>query len=172
MPSAPTLFPRPDLDMKFLFHRARALLRPPIKAKPNLDAAAPLVQLLSEAEPAPELFAQIEAQIDDEKVRPPLYRNGSIPIAIFMAGLVIGALSVFALQDRQKIVGRLAEESAWIPLGSVTLHGTGLRRFVRAKCRGHTHFLIAMHAHSPTDRNSEKEPLMAASEKILMECIF
>ncbi|WP_147114726.1 hypothetical protein [Tateyamaria sp. syn59] len=158
--------------MKKLLHRLRAILRPARTSRPDVDAAAPLVHLLKDAEPAPDLLARIEAQIDQpDYPRKDLKKSGVI-IAAFAAGLVAGAAVVFVAQDRQEIVARPSADASWVPLGSVTLRGAGLRGFVRAKCEGHTHFLITMHGHAPTDDHDEAVPLMGADEKILMECIF
>lgn len=126
---------------------------------------------MDEAEPAPDLFLQIEARLD----RPSLRRDGRrrwIGIAIFLLGLAVGVLCTHGALDRQEIVAQPSAQSDWVPLGSVTLHGPGLRGFVRAKCRGHTHFLITMHGHDPGATDAESVPLMGAEEKILMECIF
>ncbi len=157
--------------MKSLVHRLCAPLRPSSKVDPDVGAATPLVHLLEEAEPASDLFAKIEARLDDP-VDPPARARRWLVIGALLAGLVAGNVVTNALSDRQKIVARQSPTAVWIPLGSVTLHGSGLRDLVRAKCRGHTHFLITMHGHAPTDDRSEDTLLMGPDEKILMECIF
>lgn len=158
--------------MKKLLHRLRATLRPSRTSRPDVDAAAPLVHLLKAADPAPDLLTRIEAQIDQPDRTRKDKRKNSVIIASFAAGLVTGAAVLFVAQDRQEIVARPSTDASWVPLGSVTLRGAGLRGFVRAKCEGHTHFLITMHGHAPTDDHDEVVPLMSAGEKILMECIF
>ncbi|MEL7132233.1 MAG: hypothetical protein AAGK77_07465 [Pseudomonadota bacterium] len=158
--------------MKTLFHRLRFALRSSRNVCPDVDAAAPLTQLLEDAVPEPDLFARIEARLDGRSRRRINPHGGGPVAAVFFAGLVLGAAAMFALQDKQEIVARPTADASWVPLGSVTLRGAGLRGFVRAKCEGHTHFLITMHGHAPTDDDDEAMPLMGADEKILMECIF
>ena len=158
--------------MKKLLHRLRAVLRPSRKLRPDVDAAAPLVHLLQAAAPAPDLLARIEAQSDGPD-RPRMdMRRRAVVTAAFIAGVAAGAAAMVAAQDRQEIMARPTADASWVPLGSVTLRGAGLRGFVRAKCDGHTHFLITMYGHAPADDHAEAVPLMAPDEKILMECIF
>lgn len=156
--------------MKTLISRTCAWLRSGKCHRPDVEAAAPLVHLLDEAEPAPDLFARIEARIDRETPAPPS-RAGKVAVAAFVGGAAMGALVFYVAQDRQSIVARPTTDAAWVPLGTVTLHGSGLRAFVRAKCKGHTHFFIAMHGPADTEDGAEI-PLMGGGEKIRMECIF
>ncbi|MEM8654277.1 MAG: hypothetical protein AAGF36_05990 [Pseudomonadota bacterium] len=158
--------------MKKFLYRLRAVLRSSPKVRPDLDAVAPLVHLLKDAEPEPDLLARIEGQIDGPDRPRRDVRKAGIVIAAFAAGLVSGAAAMLAAQDRQEIVARPTADASWVPLGFVALRGAGLRGFVRAKCDGHTHFLITMHGHAPEDDHPEAVPLMAPDEKILMECIF
>lgn len=156
--------------MKILFRRAIALLRGTKTPDPKVESAAPLVCLLGEAEPAPDMFAHIEAQIDAERTpRKPAGRK--LVLMSFVVGVCAGALAVWQGQERQRIVAKPTADAAWAPLGTVTLHGSELRAFVRDRCHGHTHFLITMHGQSP-DTTPDEIPLMDHEEKILMECIF
>ena len=154
--------------------RIWARLRPTSPKPPEVDAAVPLVHLLTEADPAPDMFARIEAQIDTmERPAAPLRRR--MIVAAFVSGVCIGAMALWSVQSRQHIVARSHPSVDWVPLGAVTLHGVGLRAFVRAKCHGHTHFLITMHGQTIDSRPNSpvpEIPLMDANEKILMECIF
>ncbi len=165
--------------LRMLARRCRS--RPPSTqgSEPNLEAAAPLVGLLDEAEPVPDLFALIERQLDTELATQPHRAQFPKGLASLVLGLVLGAamamLVLFSLSHRQQIVARPAPNVAWSHLGEVTLHGQDLRAFVRAKCQGHTHFYITMHGFAapktPGDGDGEV-PLMNPGEKILMECIF
>ncbi|MEO1554868.1 MAG: hypothetical protein AAFS01_00435 [Pseudomonadota bacterium] len=160
--------------MKSVIHRAYAALLRRKHSDPDVEAATPLVHLLDDAEPAPDMFARIEARIDAGSEQSALIRYRPVVVA-FLLGLSAGALALHFGLDRQIIVARPTADAAWVPLGSVTLHGKGLRGFVRAKCHGHTHFFITMHGHSSTDSTNgqtNEVPLMARDEKILMECIF
>ena len=141
---------------------------------------APLVHLVDEVEPDPDLFARIEAQLDADPP-PPLPRSRPlrrrwIAAVLCAAGVAggLGALAYFGA-DRQQIVARPADDAAWVPLGAVTLHGPALRAFVRGKCDGHTHFFITMHGvrAAPDGQIPHTgQALSAPQEKILMECIF
>ena len=155
--------------MKKVLHRLRAALRSTRRGQPDVEGVTPLVHLLEDAQPDPNLFMQIEARLDAPPA--PILHRGHVVVAL-VAGLVIGGSAMFVVQDRQSIVARPQADASWVPLGSVTLHGSGLRGFVRAKCDGYTHFLITMHGHSPTDDPTVAKPLMDPEEKILMECIF
>ena len=155
-----------------LLHHLHAILRPSRTSRPDVDVAAPLVHLLKDAEPAPDLLSRIEAEIDEPGRACTDKQKSGVIIAAFAAGLIAGSAVMFAAQDRQAIVARPSADASWVPLGSVTLHGSGLRGFVRAKCNGHTHFLITMHGHAPADDDDKAVPLMGSGEKILMECIF
>ncbi len=160
--------------MKTLFRHVFSAMRSLNKRDPDVQAAAPLVHLLDEAEPAPDMFAQIEARIDNAR-QPRTVATNLFVVLAFICGLAVGGSVLYLGQDRQRIVARPAPDASWVPLGSVTLQGAGLRGFVRAKCRGHTHFFITMHGHTPPDRDSGTAlavPLMESGEKILMECIF
>lgn len=159
--------------MSFL-RRAYARVRPRRKPGTDVEAAVPLVHLLEEAEPTPDMFERIEARLDSEPTRPRHMRRWIVLLS-FLSGLGAGVLAVHLGQERQRIVARPTADAAWVPLGGVTLHGAGLRAFVRAKCHGHTHFLITMHGQSPSapnDPTPPEVPLMAPEEKVLMECIF
>ena len=160
--------------MKTVFQRVFGAMYRGRHRDPDIEAAAPLMHLLDEAEPSPDMFARIEARIDAEQRRFAWPRRGVVALA-FLCGLLMGGLVVFVGQDSQKIVARAAADAPWVPLGAVTLHGSGLRGFVRAKCHGHTHFLITMHGHTHPEHGSGPPaviPLMEPQEKILMECIF
>ncbi|MFL4470162.1 hypothetical protein ACERZ8_09865 [Tateyamaria armeniaca] len=160
--------------MKSLIRRVHAMLQPSKTSGPDVEAATPLVHLLDEVEPAPDLFARIEARLDGEKASR-LPHVSKVLFVSFTSGLAIGALVIWAGQDRQSIVARPTTDAAWVPLGAVTLHGAGLRAFVRAKCHGHTHFYITIHGQSgagTTGHTGDDIPLMQDEEKIRMECIF
>lgn len=160
--------------MKIPFLSALAALRPMRRQRPDIEAAAPLINLLDEAEPAPDLFARIEERLGDAPRpanRMPLGRIGFV----FLCGLLAGGLAVFTLQERQSIFLRTSADGPWLPLGAVTLHGSALRGFMRAECQGYTHFFIAMHGHPPADQSDQTPadvPLTGEEEKIRMECIF
>ncbi|WP_299689838.1 hypothetical protein [uncultured Tateyamaria sp.] len=160
--------------MKTLLRRARARLWRAKRPVSEVEAAAPLVHLLTEAEPSADLFAQIEARLDGaDRPRPGVRMR--VVVTAFGAGLCAGALVFLLMQSRQQIVARPNTDAAWMGLGSVTLHGAGLRAFVRTKCSGHTHFLITMHAQSigaQAEPVRTEIPLMDENEKIRMECIF
>ncbi len=132
------------------------------------------MHLLQEAEPAPDMLALIEARIDGE---PRISRRAPVGVVVFvfLCGLAMGGLAVVIGQDRQSIVARTSAGAPWVPLGTVTLHGSGLRGFVEAKCDGNTHFFITMHGRGVADEPDETPvdfPLMREDEKIRMECIF
>lgn len=141
---------------------------------PGVNGVTPLVLLLDEAEPEPDLFARIEAHIDGEKKSRMPKVNKAVILAL-ACGITFGALGMWGLQDRQRIAARPSAETGWIPLGSVTLHGAALRSFVKSKCHGHTHFYITMHGRSDKlDETGARQEilLMKEEEKILMDCIF
>ncbi|WP_370399911.1 hypothetical protein [Sulfitobacter sp. JB4-11] len=146
----------------------------------DLDDIAPLIQMVEPADPDQDLFTRIERSIDADMASVPTRKRGrvvtpKIVIATFLAGLVLGLSCTSLLQSRQRVVTQTGLESPWIPLGAVTLHGSALRGFVRAKCEGQTHFFITMHGfHSEKNRKQDIDAplLMEKEEKIRMECIF
>lgn len=160
--------------MKSVIHRAYDALRRRKHGPPDVESATPLVQLLDEAEPAPHMFSRIEARIDAEPPHPGSMRYRFVVLAFFL-GLSACALTVFVARDSLGIAVRSAADTRWVPLGSVTLHGSALRKFVRAKCLGHTHVLITLHGYSPalsTDTEAHDTLLITPEGKILMACIF
>lgn len=160
--------------MKHLIRRAYARLRRQRDPVQDVDVAAPLTHLLNGAEPGPDLFAQIEARIDAEALPKPARVSAWVALA-FACGLALGVGGVLVGRDRQAIVARPNPDVDWVPLGTVTLHGSALRTFVKTKCFGHTHFFITMHGVTDRQMRTTDGPgaaLMAADEKILMECIF
>lgn len=160
--------------MKISFFSTLAALRPLRRQRPDIEAAAPLIHLLDEAEPAPDLFARIEERLDDAPQPAKRMPLGRV-VFVFLCGLLAGGLAVFALQDRQSIFLRTSADGPWLPLGAVTLHGSGLRGLMRAECQGYTHFFIAMHGHPAANQRDQAPadvPLTGDEEKIRMECIF
>ncbi|KMW59399.1 hypothetical protein AIOL_004381 [Candidatus Rhodobacter oscarellae] len=151
-------------------------------SEPNLEAAAPLVGLLDEAEPLPDLFARIERQLDAEMPAAPQRPQPAgvrrelaiLGLGLFL-GVAVAALVTLGLPPRQQIVARPAPTVVWSTLGEVTLHGRDLRAFVRARCRGYTHFYITMHGYADPQSAGDgvaEVPLMNPGEQILMECNF
>lgn len=146
--------------------------------RPRFDARdeGRLTQLLEEEEPAPDLFARIEAAIDAEErqARAPQMRERlGLTVAALLAGAAVAALILLTTApDRQAVVARPGDGAAWVPLGAVTLHGPALRAFVRARCDGHSHFFITIEAGASPDQAPQPgEPLQDGGEKVLMDCI-
>lgn len=149
---------------------------------PDLEIAEPLVGILPDADPQPDLLERIEASLDqaamthvpepDKPAAAGSFR-GFLSGAL-CGGILVAALAFFAL-DQQKIVARTASANPWLPLGSVTLWGSDLRSFVKAKCQGQTHLFITLHgqnAENNGENASDGVPVMSDGEKILMECIY
>lgn len=154
-----------------LFSRFLRQWRAPPETGMDVDAAAPLTQLVKKAEPASDLFEHIEARIDS--LEQPHKRRRSFPVAIaFCAGLCCGALAVVGAYDRYQITDRDGTGPA---LGRVTLHGVGLRALMRASCHGEeTLLIIIRHQPQRADRDLEQPegPSAKKEEKVLLHCIF
>lgn len=169
----------PKQPMKDLFRWFRRN-RVEHREKIDLDSIAPLVHMVEPAEPDADLLSRIEHVIGAQAGVAPKKSNSSplgrkTLIGTFITGMLIGLSGAALVPARQDIVAQTGAASPWIPLGSVTLHGSALRSFVRAKCEGQTHFFITMHGfHSEKDHSLETAAplLMEKEEKIRMECIF
>lgn len=163
--------------MRNLFRRFRKNRQVP-REDVDLNALTPVVHLIENAEPDPQLFARIEASIDADlpaKTAMPCVFGAKVVLTALLIGLGAGGVAVGFLESRQTISAQPGLSAPWIPLGSANLRGAALRSFVRSKCEGQTHFFITMHGFDkkkPINNSTEAPNLMVDGEKILMECIF
>lgn len=147
----------------------------------DLSLLEPLNRLVGGAEPDPDLFDDIERRLERRAGAPRRPPSGWRGVII---GVLLGAAGVggTAMVRNPADTGPLAISvrpdpgADWLPLGHVTMDGTPLSAFVAAKCTGHTHLSITLGGHDataqPLNPAGPDRAVMAAGEKILMECIF
>ena len=160
-------------DIKRFWRRGLARL-----GKSELERATPLVHLVHDVEPDPDLLARIEAELDEVcgsiNAGPPPAHRMLMVLGAFAIGCLIGLAAATFLHDRQHIIARTDATAPWVSMGSVSLKGQSLRSFVAAKCEGYAYFTITMHGFGPDivdGPDTTGQPLIRSEEKILMECI-